>query len=292
MLEDKLREEIIQSQIAQNSLTKWKLGMIAAIGAAGVGALNQGKAPREFVVLWGLIPFVCLYTDIVCYHVGVRVVVIARYFRLRQNSDSYKNLLYDLNPGDRAGMRLFDDYEWFCVRNRHQFLLEGIAIMLVSVVISAIIAIAGWFLPLQPKLLPPTYATLIGGMLFWSGTGGVLTTMLAYRVHRQRTSWLDTAPVDAPRPNVFKTFFGLWPRDEDLVGYREINYAKRSPITQEPIVAANSEPMNPIGPILSTKGDTAKQYEPSATPFSADPPASSSSTTNAPTSDSNGNGSV
>jgi hypothetical protein len=274
MLEDKLREEIMQSQIAQNSLTKWKLGMIAAIGAAGLGALNQGEAPRELVVLWALIPFVCLYTDIVCYHVGVRVVAIARYFRLRQDSDSYKQLLFHLNPAERAAIRVFDDYEWFCVKNRHQFLLEGIAIMLVSVVISAIIAIAGWFIP---PLLAPKYATLIGYVLFWSGIGGALTTILAYTVHRQRTNWLDNAPRGATRPNVFRIFFGFWTPDKVSIDYREISYAHGSIMdsVQEPVPDTNAGPMAPAGPALSISKDAPKQPERNVTPNGADLPAAS-----------------
>lgn len=48
---DKLRDEIIESQKARTDLMKWKLILVAAIGAAGFGIgsnVPQGATPRSF----------------------------------------------------------------------------------------------------------------------------------------------------------------------------------------------------------------------------------------------------
>src|SRR4051812_30082655 len=148
MLDDELRREILESQKAQESVSKWKVAMIAGLGAAGLGAANIGAtvpaAGKTLLFgLWCLIPFVCVYTDTVCYHVGIRILTIARYFRLRQEDENYRNLLFDMDPAQFAATRLFDHYEWYSLRNRRQFRWEPMANILVSILLSGAIGLVG-----------------------------------------------------------------------------------------------------------------------------------------------------
>jgi hypothetical protein len=121
---DKLREEIITSQQAEGNLTRWKLLLIAAIGASSLGVLPNSTITERTMALLALLPLVCLYVDTLCFHSGRRVMTIAKYLR-------------NVQPGassSAAGSELMDvrDYELFCRNNRHHFGLEGIALFMVA----------------------------------------------------------------------------------------------------------------------------------------------------------------
>jgi hypothetical protein len=90
-----LRDEIIESQKARADLFKWKIILVAAIGAAvlGVGdslgeagktAAQAGQdsivSKREYLLC--LAPLVCVYTDILVLHLNLRIRVIGKFLRL------------------------------------------------------------------------------------------------------------------------------------------------------------------------------------------------------------------
>ncbi|MCU1350529.1 MAG: uncharacterized protein JWO56_3559 [Acidobacteria bacterium] len=229
MLDDKLREEIIDSQKAQNDLAKWKLIMVAAVGAAGLGA-GLGNWKLEMIVVWALIPCVCLYTDTVSYHAGIRIVTIARYFRLRQETHGYQALIQTLDAGDLAAMRLFDHYEWFCKKHRHQFLLEGLAVNAVSVLLSGIVLLIGADVLSRTTLeLPERDRVLVGTCLLVFGACGFVGAVISYEVHRRRTAWLDHALLTDDRPRLFELFFRWKPPVGDATDFRELPIHRSEP---------------------------------------------------------------
>ena len=86
-----LRDEIIESQKARADLFKWKIILVAAIGAAVLGVgdpLAAGKtageddmvSKREYLLC--LVPLVCVYTDILCAHMNLRIRVIGQFLRI------------------------------------------------------------------------------------------------------------------------------------------------------------------------------------------------------------------
>ena len=74
---DKLREEIIEAEKIRADLIKWKLILVAGLGAAGLG-LN-GNSCDDMTLLLCLIPFVCVYVDLVARHFNLRIHVIAEF---------------------------------------------------------------------------------------------------------------------------------------------------------------------------------------------------------------------
>jgi hypothetical protein len=77
---DSLRNEIVESQKMRIDLMKWKLILVAVIGAVGLG-LNA-KSPRPHIntnLLLCLIPFVIVYVDLLCQHLLLRIYVISKY---------------------------------------------------------------------------------------------------------------------------------------------------------------------------------------------------------------------
>jgi hypothetical protein len=80
--DSQLRNEIIESQKVRSDLLKWKLVLVSSMGAAGLGLINQNTLPKISYVLC-CIPFVCLYVDLLCKHLNIRMIVISHYFRVK-----------------------------------------------------------------------------------------------------------------------------------------------------------------------------------------------------------------
>ena len=82
-----LREEIVESEKARVDLLKWKIILIATLGAvalgfestapAGAAAASAPSFSHEYLLC--LIPLVCLYVDLLCSHLNLRIMVIAHY---------------------------------------------------------------------------------------------------------------------------------------------------------------------------------------------------------------------
>jgi hypothetical protein len=203
MLDDNLREEIIESQKAQESVAKWKVAMIAGLGAAGLGAAGIGGAMPEgarayLLILWGLIPLVCVYADTVSYHVGIRIITIARYFRLRHTDQHYKDLVSGMDGVQFGSTQLFDHYEWYSEQNRKQFSWESKANLLVSALLSLAIAVVGvvfyqgkFDLNKSSDHTVPVAAGTVGLILSGCGLFGLVGSRMTYLFHIDRADWLD-----------------------------------------------------------------------------------------------------
>jgi hypothetical protein len=79
---ERLREEILQAQKIRSDLLKWKLALVGAIGAAGFGfggANTDADSHPELVLC--TVPLVCVYVDLLCLHLSMRIVVIGTFLR-------------------------------------------------------------------------------------------------------------------------------------------------------------------------------------------------------------------
>ncbi|MDP8942617.1 MAG: hypothetical protein M3N16_00605 [Actinomycetota bacterium] len=75
-----LREEILQAQRTRSDLLKWKLVLVGGIGAAGLG-LAGSDVPGHADLVLAAIPLVCLYVDLLCRHLSLRILVIGTFLR-------------------------------------------------------------------------------------------------------------------------------------------------------------------------------------------------------------------
>lgn len=85
-----LRDEIVESQKVRADLFKWKIILVATLGSLALG-IESGRssgdpatavaAPASHQYLLCLIPLVCLYVDILCSHLNLRILVIGRYLQ-------------------------------------------------------------------------------------------------------------------------------------------------------------------------------------------------------------------
>jgi hypothetical protein len=76
-----LRNEIIESHKVRSELLKWKLIIVSALGAAGLGFTEHGGTRGAYLVLL-LIPLVCFYVDLVYRHVALRILLIGKFIGL------------------------------------------------------------------------------------------------------------------------------------------------------------------------------------------------------------------
>jgi hypothetical protein len=189
MLGDKLRDEIIESQKAQHDLVKWKLILVAAIGATGLRAVPN--APPRAAALLALIPLVCIYVDAACFHCEIRIMTIARFFRLNRIEDLAHNRIY----------------EEFCERHRTHFALIDVALLGVSVILSLLVFVIALSDPMKVLLGVPPHDDAISLGLGASGAFGIVFSLLFYSFCRNRTRWLDDAPIGQKVPNGWRFFF-------------------------------------------------------------------------------------
>jgi hypothetical protein len=107
------KNEIIEAEKGRTDLLKWKLILVSALGSIGLGISNSSSDAKPILSLHltlCLIPFVCVYVDLLCKHLQMRILVISEFFQ----SCEYKN--------DTDEALCFQSYEQFCekVRSKHK----------------------------------------------------------------------------------------------------------------------------------------------------------------------------
>ncbi|MFZ2172252.1 MAG: hypothetical protein WAW61_21765 [Methylococcaceae bacterium] len=110
-----LRTEIIESEKVRIELLKYKLIAVASIATIGLGfSGDQSSAPimdADYVLC--IIPFVCIYVDLLCYHNNIRILFIA-YF-LRHYRNSYEGYIVKIHDMCAKGERYLFGLEDFAL---------------------------------------------------------------------------------------------------------------------------------------------------------------------------------
>lgn len=135
-----LRNEIIESEKAGSDLLRWKLVFTGVLAAVALG-LNGGDGrsgdaapqfPAQLVLC--CIPFVCVYVDLLCTHLWLRILVIGRYLRGQQEHEL----------ADKEGL----GYEEFASKAdvRHVLSLEEWTLYWSTMILSIGVAVIGTWL--------------------------------------------------------------------------------------------------------------------------------------------------
>jgi len=166
-----LRDEIIESQKARADLFKWKIILVAAIGAAvlGVGDPLAGKtagpddlvSKREYLLC--LVPLVCVYTDILCAHMNLRIRVIGQFLRIHPlgavTDDSaaqaaYENFVHKARNMAKPSLLGLVGDGWSAMFDStlDAYVFEDIALHVSSMLLSLFVAM--WGFALQWRIFP------------------------------------------------------------------------------------------------------------------------------------------
>lgn len=152
-----LRAEIIDGERARADFQKWKLVLVAALGAAALGL--GGSCQNHIPLLLCVIPLVCGYVDLLCKHITLRILVIGTYLRKLNEAN---------DPPDR-----YLDYEGFVQRARKKFNpyeLEDWVMHGSTLVLSIVVAACAIF----AKPGPPY------PLLWWAGWPYLLSGVLGF----------------------------------------------------------------------------------------------------------------
>jgi hypothetical protein len=148
-----LRQEILNSQQARSDLLKWKLGLVGALGAVGLGLAGADTPGHADLVLCA-VPFVSVYVDLLCRHLSLRILVIGRYFAVsgarerseREELARYENFVEQTrslnikssrsDEGNRRGADAFSLEEW-AISWSSGIIATGVAVYGVGVAVSS-----------------------------------------------------------------------------------------------------------------------------------------------------------
>lgn len=98
---NKLPDEILGAHQTRADFLKWKLLLVAALGAAGLGL---GEKSKPVYLLVALIPLVCLYVDLLCMNLKVRVLVIGTFYA-NSREDAYERYT-------QKNRKVFETEDW------------------------------------------------------------------------------------------------------------------------------------------------------------------------------------
>jgi len=132
-----LRSEIVESEKARMDFLKWKLIAVAALGAIGLGFSKQDGYPliaSAYVLC--IIPFVCAYVDLLCYHNDIRILVIGKF--LSHTGDPYEKYVEALGDTwkQKGSEQKEKGVEYF-------FEIENFVLFYSSVFLSLLIGVLG-----------------------------------------------------------------------------------------------------------------------------------------------------
>jgi len=92
--DEKLRDEIIESQKTVADFVKWKLISVAAVAAVALGFRSTTPTPDSAKLLMCLVPLICIYIDLNSMHIMMRVLTIGIY--LKTSCNPYEHFVFQL----------------------------------------------------------------------------------------------------------------------------------------------------------------------------------------------------
>ncbi len=168
-----LRTEIIESQKTRTDLLKYKLFIIAIIGSIGLGISETKFNIRNIDYILYILPFVCIYIDLLCYHNTIRILVIASFLtRIKNEYEMYINLLgTDKKDG-----------------NRYYFNLEDIILRGSSLFIALLLIVYGIS---KYAIFSDTQNITALCIFVFSGFAGTIIPFLSYKAFKNRVIALE-----------------------------------------------------------------------------------------------------
>jgi hypothetical protein len=99
------RNEIIEAEKSRMDLLKWKLILVATLGAIGLGLNNASSSSKilsSLHLMLCLIPLACVYVDLLCKHLQIRILAISYFLQYAEHGDDISEISW------------IEQYEEFC----------------------------------------------------------------------------------------------------------------------------------------------------------------------------------
>jgi hypothetical protein len=157
----------MQAHKARDDLLRWKLVIIAVLGATGLGLQRQPKSPLVPLVLCA-IPLACAYVDLLCVQLWLRMEVVGTYLQKKGKAEAAKNkiITYEEFVLEARNMRKAPD-KAPDKKGIDVFRLEHWALFGSTIILSIIVIVFGW---LQKSDRMYYYASGILGSVMSVGT--------------------------------------------------------------------------------------------------------------------------
>jgi hypothetical protein len=170
------KNEMLEAQKERDSLMRWKLILVSAIGAAALGFSQESPLPNaEFALC--LIPFVCVYVDILCRNLSIRTKLIS--LVLAQENDPLEKL-YQAYKKPRGS-----SLESFALRN--STILLSILVIPVGVISHST----------NPSALVATLVSWDSLLFYLSGLSGIVLSVIVERRYKAQKEAFKAIDVSA-----------------------------------------------------------------------------------------------
>jgi energy-converting hydrogenase Eha subunit C len=162
--DEKLRDEIIESEKSQADFLKWKLVALAGIASVSLGFGSANSVPKGAALLVCLIPVICLYVDLISLHIMIRIITIGIYLKI--SGSRYEQLAFELRDRTFA----------------NPFAFEAGVLHGSSLFFNIIIVALGFIFPHALSNWPSEY----GQAYAVSGVLGIVATIILWMTYRSR----------------------------------------------------------------------------------------------------------
>ena len=163
-----LRQEILESQKARSDFLKWKLVVVAGLGAAGMGFTSGGYRYGHVVLCF--IPFACIYVDLLCRHLSLRIFIIGQFIKSEKPED--------------VNAQYVHLYERFSDRLSYAFTLEAWDLHWSTIAISICIAPIGWAIQSSDK--DASITAFLAWLFGLSGVLGILLSLWGKKLYENK----------------------------------------------------------------------------------------------------------
>jgi hypothetical protein len=189
-MEKMLHNELLAAQKAQIDLIKWKIILIAPIGATGLGLTSVTKFPGVEWVLC-ILPLLCFYVDLAYYQQSLIIYVISTFYRLqekdKQTFHEYEEFSHNVKElGNIKWQYYMPRYNDFRIR---EFAIGAydfnyVILSISSYFISILLIIYSMWILNQGRYF-------VACLILFSGLFGLISTYISKKAYRVRKERID-----------------------------------------------------------------------------------------------------
>jgi hypothetical protein len=189
------RDEIVEGLKARADLYKWKIILVAGLGAAGSGLVGTSHK-SQWGYLLALIPWICAYVDLLSKDQTLRIVALTRYLylvsRVENKKENYLEYVAFVREADTmphsslwAGLEILRSRIKLVITRKSTtsaYAFEALAQHWSTVALAFGVIVWGWVLGLGCR---------VGLMLFFNSFAALIVSLIVYLAYVRRRDAVD-----------------------------------------------------------------------------------------------------